>query len=104
MEGIKFLGLLALTWLIVEGAAPIQFIKSVLGVGADTKSKQWGRIVISKLLNCFLCTGFWVGFIYYLCVWHEAFILMACLVSVCAEIFGRLINWLFDSVLNQWKK
>lgn len=58
MEVVKFFGLLCLTWLIVEGSEPIRFIKKVLGVSADKMPKHWAGIIITKLFDCCLCTGF----------------------------------------------
>lgn len=104
METIKFIGLLAMTWLIVEGAAPIQFIKRVLGITTEPMPKKWPLIIIAKLLACELCTGFWVGLIYYLYSGYEGYILLACITSVASELFARIINFLFDTVFNQWKK
>ena len=104
METIKFVGLLAMTWLIVEGAEPVQFLKRVLGISVEPMPKKWGLIILAKILDCELCTGFWIGLIYYAFTGHEAFILMACLTSVASELFARVINFLFGFVFNQWKK
>lgn len=95
MEIINFISLLCLTWLFVEGAASVQFIKQLAKVHPDHMGKDLTRQVLTKLFNCALCTGFWVGLFYY-----QNFIL-ACLVSVAAEIFARLINLLFDKYLNR---
>jgi hypothetical protein len=100
MEVVKFLGLLALTWLFVEGSQPVQFIKKLSGLHPDSPSKDLTRRVLTKLFNCALCSGFWIGLIYY--AWTGGpFILMACLVSICAEIFARILNLLFNRILNQ---
>nr|WP_298659792.1 hypothetical protein [uncultured Flavobacterium sp.] len=104
METVKFIGLLCLTWLIVEGAEPIQFVKRVLGIHDEKMPKHWALIIITKLLACELCTGFWMGLIYYLFSGYEGFVLLACITSVSAELFARMINFIFNFVLNQWKK
>lgn len=105
METIKFIGLLAMTWLIVEGAEPIQFLKRVLKINSESTTTQtkWYRVIIIKLLACELCTGFWVGFIYYFYSGYESFILLACITSIASELFARVINFLFDYLFNQWK-
>jgi hypothetical protein len=103
METIKFIGLLAMTWLIVEGAEPVQFIKRVLKISADPMPKHWAAIIIAKLLACELCTGFWVALIYYFFSGYEGVILLACITSVASELFARVINFLFNTVFNQWK-
>jgi hypothetical protein len=97
----RFIGLLAFTWMVVEGAGSIQFIKKTLKVHPDNRSKYLVLQIITELLDCCLCFGFWVGLVYYWFTGHHSPILMACLVSVCSEIFGRMINLLFSRYLNQ---
>lgn len=92
MDIIKFLGIILFTWLFVEGAAPIQFLKEFFKVGQDSEPKQLIRQLLQKLLNCPLCLGFWFGMIGYLDFW------MACIVSVSAEIISRLLNLLFTKL------
>lgn len=84
METINFIGLICLTWLITTGAAPIQFIKEFLGV--DQNAKGIAKQVIAGLINCDLCLGFWIGFIYY------QDILIACIFSLSCEAFGRILS------------
>ncbi len=103
MEAIKFLGLLALIWLFVKGAAPVQFIKKVFKVENDSKPSGITGKLVQKFVNCALCSGFWIGMGYYWLSGHPSFVLMACLVSVCAEIFARIIDFIFDKVLNSLK-
>jgi len=92
MEYIKFIALLTCVWLFVKGAGSIQFLKNYIGIGAYSKPKNALIILAKELTNCSLCSGFWMGLIYY-----QDF-LMACLVSVCAEIVSRLI----DKTLIKW--
>lgn len=101
METIKFLGLLCLTWMIVEGAGSIQFFKKLLRVHPANPAKDLTRQVITKLLNCCLCTGFWVGLFYYLFAGYDNYILAACLTSVGAELFARVWKFLTIKVFNQ---
>lgn len=101
METVKFIGLLAFTWLFTQGAAPVQFIKKLLNIHRDSTPKDLTRQVIRELVNCSLCTGFWLGFIFYAITGHDYPILMGCLVSIAAEIFSRLINLIFSKFLNQ---
>lgn len=86
MEVIKFIGLLAFTWLFVKGADPVQFTKNLFDVGNDSQPKKQYLIIIQKFLNCALCSGFWIGLIYY------QDILLACLVSIASELFYRLLD------------
>lgn len=95
MEIVKFIGLLALTWLFVEGSQPIQFLKKLVKVHPELLGKDLFRQVISKLLSCCLCSGWWIGLIYY------QNILLACVTSISAELFARVLNYLFNKVFNQ---
>jgi hypothetical protein len=84
METINFIGLLCLTWLITTGAAPIQFIKEFIGIAENPKGLI--RKIASKLFNCDLCLGFWIGLLFY------QNILIACIFSLSCEIFGRILD------------
>lgn len=86
MEIIYFISILCAVWLFAEGAASIDFIKETLNIHSGSKSGKMWLKVTSKLVNCCMCSGFWFGLAYYLDFW------MACLVSVSAEVFNRLIN------------
>lgn len=86
MDVIYFIGILCAVWLFVEGAESIDFLKELLNVHKKTKSKKVVIKVLAKLLNCALCSGFWVGLIYY-----QSFE-MGCLVSVSSEVFKRLVE------------
>lgn len=89
---IKFLGLIVFTWLFTEGAAPVQFIKKFFGVDNESKAKDVTRRMLILLLNCSLCMGFWFGLIFLQDLWA------ACLLSICAELFHRIINIIFDRI------
>lgn len=81
-----FLGLCIASWLIVEGAEPIQWIKHYLKIDDDAEYLNDFQWFFKKLFNCFLCTGFWIGICFY---WSFP---IACIVSLMSEIGGRLIN------------
>jgi len=81
---LNFLGLIILIWLFVEGAAPIQWLKRQLKVDNYSKTDNVILLLILKLVNCSLCSGFWIGLIYY------QNILYACIVAFCAEVFSRI--------------
>lgn len=83
---IEYLALLVFTWMFVTGAASVQFIKNVCGVGPDSKPKHVVLKVLKELFNCCLCSGFWVGIIFY------QSILMGCLVSFGSEVFHRITS------------
>ena len=92
MEVINFIGILSVTWLWVEGAASIQFIKNFMGIGQSSTPKNLILTVIQKLVNCSMCSGFWIGLAYY-----QNF-LMACCVSISAELFQRLIKQILNRI------
>lgn len=91
MEIIKFISVLALTWLFVEGAASVKFFKDLANIGPDSNPSKTWLMVAKALVNCGMCSGFWIGLI----VYHDIY--MASLTSVCADLFGRFIN-----KLNSW--
>ena len=86
MEIIKFMGLLSLTWLFVEGAQPAQYLKSVLKISNEDTPKDATRLIFQALFNCCLCTGFWVGLIAYQNLY------IAAIFSISAEAFSRIIR------------
>lgn len=92
MEIINFIGILSVTWLWVEGAASIQFLKHLINIGSLSNPKSLTLTVIQKLVNCSMCSGFWIGLAYY-----QNF-LMACCVSISAELFQRLIKQIFSRI------
>lgn len=83
---VKFTGLIIGVWMLVEGSEPIQWIKELLNIHAETRSKKNWVILISRLLSCCKCTGFWVGLIYY------QSIELALVTSLFSEIFHRSIG------------
>ena len=92
METINFIGILTLTWLFTTGASAVQFTKNILTIGNESNPKGLMLSVIRKLINCSMCSGFWIGLAFY-----QNF-LMACIVSVAAEIYTRLLNVLFNRI------
>lgn len=101
METIKFLGLLCATWLFTEGAGPVQFIKGLMEIRANDQPKSLTKQVVRELVNCALCSGFWIGLLFYGFSGYQHWILFACLTSVAAELFARLINHIFNNYLNK---
>jgi len=89
MEYIKFIGLLCLVYLFIEGSGPIQFLKKLLNIHNDSDSNNITLIVLKKLVNCSLCSGFWLGLLYYFEL-IPSFVLIASFASVSAEIFYRI--------------
>ena len=92
MEIINFIGILSLTWLFTTGASVIQFAKNFLTIGNLSSPKGLTLTLIQKLINCSMCSGFWIGLIYY-----QNF-LLACIVSISAELFQRLIILTFNKI------
>lgn len=86
------LGLLCLTWLFVKGSEPLQFLKKLVNLHNDTPLRNVWMIVLRKLVNCSLCSGFWIGLIYY------QNILSASLFAICAEVFDRLLKLIFKYI------
>jgi hypothetical protein len=100
MESIIFLGLLSLTYLIAEGAAPVQYLKKLLNIHNESTTTSLYKQVLKALVNCSMCSGFWIGLLFYSISGYDHFILYACLTSIGAEIFTRTINALFSKILN----
>ena len=100
METIKFIGILAATWLFTQGAAPVQFLKKLAGIHNINEPKSLVKKVLRGLVNCSLCMGFWIGTAYYFLSGHSNWFLWGCLVSVAAELFTRILNTLFNRILN----
>lgn len=92
MEVINFIGILSITWLWAKGADSIQFLKNFAGIGNMSQPKKLWLQITQKLVNCSMCSGFWIGLIYY-----HSFII-ACIVSISAEIFTRLLNLTFSKL------
>lgn len=83
---ITFLSLCCFVFLFAVGAEPIQDIKTKFSVGPLDEYMSPIQWFITKMLNCSLCSGFWIGLIFY------QSILLACLVSVTSEILTRIIT------------
>lgn len=101
MEAIIYIGLLACTWLFVTGASSLQFLKKLVKLDNESSVKSLTWSVIRELVNCAMCSGFWIGLVYYLLNGYHHYFLYACLVSVGAEIFARIVNLIFNSWLNK---
>lgn len=97
MEAISFIGLLSLTHLFVEGAAPVQYLKRLANIHNDQKPETLTKQVIQALVNCAMCSGFWFGLFFYLFTGHDHFFLAACTTAIAAELFTRLIRFLFNN-------
>lgn len=83
---ITFFGILCCVWLFTKGSQPIEFIKKLFNIHNTSNSRNTFVIIIRKLVNCSLCSGFWIGLV---CYWSLP---MAALVAISSEIFTRLIN------------
>lgn len=83
---VNFLSLLCLTYLIAYGATPIELVKIYFNISNESYPTSNVIIFIRELVNCALCVGFWVGLLYY------QSILLACLVSICAEILTNYLK------------
>ena len=75
MEFIKFIGVACFTFLFVT-AEPIEKIKDKLCITG----------LLRNLLDCALCSGFWIGIF----VYQDIFI--ASIVACCAELIYRLFS------------
>jgi len=84
MEYIKYFGLIIAVWFFTQGSQPIEFIKELFGVSHQDKPDNIWKRVFAKLINCSLCSGFWIGLFYY------QSIELACITAIGAEIFSRL--------------
>lgn len=83
---VEFIGLCCLVFLFAVGAEPIQDIKRMFDVADDSDYKNPYQYFILKLLNCSLCSGFWIGLIFY-----QSWLMAGC-VSIASEILTRIIN------------
>ena len=78
---ITILGLASLTNLWIH-SEPTNFFKEWLYKGVNNRDSLWHW----RLINCALCTGFWLGL---LITWN---ILLAALVSVSAELICKKLT------------
>ena len=90
MAIINFIGILSVTWLFTTGASAVQFLKNFGNIGNMSSPKNLTLQIIQKLVNCSMCSGFWIGLAFY-----QNF-LMACCVSISAELYSRLLNLIFN--------
>ncbi len=92
MEVINFIGILSITWLFATGAGSVKFFKNLFDIGPLSQPKQLWKQVAQELVNCSMCSGFWIGLAYY-----QSFIL-ACIVSISAELFTRLLRLIMSKI------
>lgn len=83
---INIIGLACAAFLFASGAEPIQQIKAFFNLDNDAEFKNHIQYFFVKLLNCSLCSGFWIGIIFT----HS--ILLASIISVLAEFITRQLN------------
>lgn len=83
---IEILGLAILCWMFAEGFEPIQVLKKSFCEFDLSDPTYWTGLLhwIIKAINCSLCTGFWVGLIYFENIFNAA------IISVLAESISRL--------------
>lgn len=93
MKTLEFIGLLCFVYMFVQGADAIQFIKRMFDLGNLDKPRKLWKIAVQKLINCSMCSGFWIGLIYYTLSGSTNPLLMACIVSIGSELFGLIYNW-----------
>lgn len=83
---IEFIGLICATFLFAKGAEPVQMLKRLARLDTDAEPANGVHKFFIDLLNCSLCCGFWFGLFFYKAL------LMACIVSVCAEVLTRILH------------
>lgn len=83
---VEFFCLCASVFLFTHGAEPIEIMKQWLGFSSDSEVITELQFWMIKLVNCSMCTGFWVGLVYY-----QSF-LMGCALSICSEALTRIMN------------
>lgn len=80
---INIIAIACLSFLFAKGAEPIQWIKTLCKVDSDAayiNKVQWFFV---KLLNCCLCSGFWIGLII------TQSLYLACIISVLSELINK---------------
>lgn len=80
------LSIASASFLFAVGAEPIQNIKRFFKLDNDAYIKNKYHHFFVKLLNCSLCSGFWIGLIL------TQNILLACLISVLAGLIEKLFS------------
>jgi hypothetical protein len=83
---IQFVGTICLVWLFAEGASVIKFFKELFNISNDSEPKNRILQVLQKLVNCSMCSGFWIG----LAIYQNFF--MACIISVTSEAFCKVVK------------
>lgn len=83
---IQYLGLAAISFLFATGAEPIQLLKHKLNLlNIEDHNPSWKNLLI-KLINCSLCSGFWIGLIFTQSIYSSA------IISILAELICIQIN------------
>ncbi len=83
---VKFIGVILITLLFVEYAAPIQFIKRFFNVWTLDSPKETYKQVIQKLVGCAMCSGFWIGLAFYQSLYWAA------IIAFCSEILNNILK------------
>jgi hypothetical protein len=89
---MQYLGIIAITLLIVEFAEPIEWIKKYLGISNQSDPKTLTKQVLQKLVNCSLCVGFWTGLILTFNLYEAA------VLSFASELTYRIIKQIFNRI------
>lgn len=89
---MKYLGIIAITLMIVEFAEPIKWVKQWLGIDAESDPKQLGKQILRKLFNCALCTGFWVALVCTFSIYE------ASVMAFASELTYRLIKRIYERI------
>jgi len=85
---LTFIGIMCLNSLLVNDT-PIMILRDKLGL-LEMKDNTPIRNRFIELISCAMCSGFWVGFIYFII--NEPFqisLLYAAIVSIGAEFINR---------------
>ena len=83
---ITHLGLAAISFLFASGAEPIQLLKHKFNLlTIEDHNPEWKNFLI-KLINCSLCSGFWVGLIFTQSLYSAA------IISILAEYICIKLN------------
>ena len=88
----KFIGIILITLLIVEYAAPVQSIKRWCRIANESKPKYLFGEAMQKLFNCAQCVGFWSGLI----VYQDLY--MAAIVSFSGEVLHRIVKIVYNRI------
>jgi len=83
---LQHLGLAAISFLFAVGAEPIQLLKHKLNIlNVEDHNPEWKNFII-KLINCSLCSGFWIGLLFTQSLYSAA------IISILSELICIQIN------------